>query len=88
MAENTPHTPDESVDPTETQPTRLQVFVNNHPRIAKVTAITGAVTSVAGAVVVAKTVQANRAHVEAAGEHAKEALNELSTAVSPDDTEA
>lgn len=89
MAENAPQTSPETPETDENvEPTRLQVFVNKHPRAAKITAIVGGVTAVAGAVHFTRTVQSNRAHVQQAGDHAKEALTELSTAVSPTDTEA
>lgn len=91
MAENKNETPkvvtvkDES---EETTPGRLQTFVNKHPRAAKIVAITGGVAAVLGTVQFARTVQANRKHLELASDHAKEALNELSTSVSPQDAEA
>lgn len=90
MAENPIKTPDAPVDPSteETEPTRLQVFVNKHPRAAKIVAITGAVTAVIGASHVTRTVSARRHHIVQAGDHAKEALDELSASVSPTDSEA
>lgn len=82
--DETTQTPEALTEPQlEVTPSRLQTFVNKHPRAAKVTAIIGAVTTAVGAVHLTRTVQANRRHVEQAGEHAKEALIDLSTAVSP-----
>lgn len=92
MAETTNETPSETNVPTdessEVQPSRLQNFVNKHPRAAKVAAITGAVGTAIGVVCMTKTLQANKEHLDAAGDHAKEALHELSTSVSPQDPEA
>lgn len=91
MDENTIQTPteaDATEQPTEVKPTRLQVFVQKHPRAAKVAAITGALTTLIGAVSLTKTVQSNRHHAIAAGDHAKESLDELAATVSPTDTEA
>lgn len=70
----------------EVKPTRLQSFVNKHPRAAKVVAITGAVTAALGAVQIARTAQANRHHAIAAGDHAQESLRELSATVTPQET--
>lgn len=92
MAENTQTQTAEVVadEPqAEVQPTRLQVFVNKHPRAAKVLAVVGVTGTAIGGVMVAKTVQANRKHVDQAVDHAQEAVAELSTAVTPQEpTEA
>lgn len=72
----------------ENAPTRLQNFVNKHPRAAKVTAIIGAVTTAAGALHFARTVHSNKEHLELAGAHASDALDELAATTSPDATEA
>jgi|KBSMisStaDraftv2_1062788.scaffolds.fasta_scaffold977147_2 hypothetical protein len=69
-------------------PTRLQSFVINHPRAAKVVAVTGAITAVAGAVAVTRNLRANRNELDSAAEHAELALSDLSSSVSPTDTEA
>lgn len=89
MEENTQTTPTADVTPVapEAQPTRLQNFVNKHPRAAKVVAITGAVTAAFGAVHFTRTVQANKDHAKAAGDHARDALNELANTASPTDTD-
>lgn len=90
-------TPNQTPEPvTITEPeleevpqTRLQSFVNKHPKAARLLAITGAVGTVAGAVHFTRTLHANKDHLELAGDHAKEALNELSTSTSPNpDAEA
>ncbi len=91
MAENkqtTPETivPDEPV--IEIAPTRLQAFVTRHPKAAKVVAITGAGLAAVGVVQVARTVKANKSHLEAAGEHMSEAASELSSSVTPASPEA
>lgn len=92
MAENNQNeTPENDIVDEETvQPTRLQTFVTNHPRAAKLIAITGGVTAVLGTGIVTATVMKNKQHVILAGDHAKDALSELSTSVSPTtaDTEA
>lgn len=74
----------EDVEPEleETQ-TRLQAFVNEHPRAAKLVAITGGVLAIAGGVHFTRTVKANRDHLSKAGDHAKGAVSELSNAASP-----
>lgn len=89
MTENTPQTPEIVVDetPVETEPTRLQKFVCNHPRAAKVIAITSAVTAAAGVAVTANTMRKNKSHLDQAADHAKEALHEVSESVSPTDTD-
>lgn len=69
------------------QPTRLQVFVNNHPRAARALAITGAVAAVAGVGTVANTARKNKHHLASAGDHVLEAGSEFSNAVSPDPSE-
>lgn len=90
MAENKNETPtvvNVNDEPEET-PGRLQVFVNKHPRAAKVVAISGGILAALGTVQIARTVHANRSHLELAGDHAKEAVSELSATVSPEDAEA
>lgn len=59
-------------------------FAVKHPRTAKVAAIVGSVTAVASVLTIANTVKKNRSHLEAAGDHAKGVLTEISDAVSPD----
>lgn len=86
MSEKTTTEPVEAVetDVEVVEPTRLQTFVTNHPRIAKVIAITGGVTAAVGAGVVANNMRKQRAHIIEAGHHAEQALMELSNSVSPD----
>lgn len=86
----TPEQPTEATitDQPENAPTRLQVFVNKHPRAAKVVAIVGAVTTAVGAVQITRTVRSNKEHLELAGDHASAALDELAATTSPDATEA
>ena len=88
MAENTPETPDVVIDETEVKQNFVSRFAVKHPRTAKVVAIAGAVTAVGGILTVANTVKKNKRHLELAGDHAKEALTELSSSVSPTDPEA
>lgn len=85
MAENvkTQAVPAETENTEDARPTRLQVFVSNHPRAAKVLAIVGVTGTAVGAVTVAKTVSANRKHVDQALGHTQAAMSELSTAVTP-----
>lgn len=83
MAENTQTSGAPAEPQPEAEPTRLQNFVAKHPRATKIVAITGAVSSVVGVVCVAKTVKSNKAHLELAGENAKEVLHELSATVDP-----
>lgn len=85
MAENNPKTlpADETVGEIEEKQNFVSRFAVKHPRVAKVAAITGGVTAVAGVLLTANTVRKNRNHLIAAGDHAKEALTELSTSVSP-----
>lgn len=74
----------ESTDEAEVvQQTRLQSFVNNHPRAARAIAITGAVVAAAGVGTVVNTARKNKHHLAAAAEHVHEAGSELSNAVSP-----
>lgn len=81
---NSNETPDiEIVDESEVQPNKLQKFVNKHPRAAKVVAIIGGVTAVAGVATVTNTMLKNKQHLELAKDHTKETLHELSEAVSP-----
>lgn len=67
----------------EAQPTRLQKFVNTHPRASRVLAITGAVAAVVGVGTVANTARKNKHHLDNAVDHVQEAGSELSAAVSP-----
>jgi hypothetical protein len=69
--------------PPEKQPNRLQRFVNTHPRAAKAAAITLAAVGVTGTVQFARTVKANRQHLEQASDAAKETLSELAATVDP-----
>lgn len=87
---------EQNTDPTTTdapkaevvvEPTRLQSFVNNHPRASRAIAITGAVLAVAGVGTVANTARKNRHHLDSAKDHVLEAGSELSNAVSPDPSE-
>lgn len=73
----------ESTDEVEIVPTRLQMFVNNHPRASRAIAIAGAVATVAGTVTIANTVRKNKHHLDNAADSAQDALQELSNAVSP-----
>lgn len=84
MAENNAQTAlKAAVEPeTQSEPTRLQRFVNNHPRTAKVVAITGTISAVAGAVALTKKLRSNRNELESAADHANEALNDISSSVS------
>lgn len=89
MAETNPKTtPATSKTEEKEAPSRLQVFVNNHPRAAKVAAITGGVTAAVGMVQIARTLRANKDHLSSAVEHAGEAVSEVAASVSPSDTEA
>lgn len=63
-------------------------FTNNHPRAAKVLAITGGIGTAVGAALLVGTVKSNKDHLDSAGEHAKEAVSELGASVTPGDTEA
>lgn len=65
------------------EPNRLQKFVLNHPRASKVVAIIGGTTAVLGTAVMTNTLRKNRHHLNSAAGEAKEALHELSEAVSP-----
>lgn len=71
----------------EVELTRLQRFVLKHPRAAKVVAITGAATAVAGVAITANTVRKNKHHLDQAADHAKDAFHEVSESVSPTDTD-
>lgn len=73
----------ESTDEVVVEPTRLQKFVNNHPRASRAIAIVGAVATVAGTVTIATTMQKNKHHLNNAADQAQGALSELSNAVSP-----
>ncbi len=90
MAENNTKLAEATENPAldEVDPTRLQVFVNKHPRAAKIVAVTGAVAAVVGVSHLTRTVAARKHHLAQAGDHAKEALDELSASVSPTDPEA
>lgn len=92
MAENTQETPVTVVeDETEEKtPNFIAKIALKYPRTTKVVAVIGGVTAAASVLTVASTVQKNRRHLELASDHAKEALHELSTSVSPstEDTEA
>lgn len=81
--QKTPPTDSQSED--EKAPSRLQNFVNNHPRAAKVVAVTGAATAAIGLVHITRTVKARKEHLVAAGEKAGEALSEVAASVSPTD---
>ena len=85
MTENTSQTTtiEMPTEPTLEEPTRLQKFVIQHPRAAKIVAITGAVTAVTGIVLVANTMRKNSDHLSNAGELSLEALQEMSESVSP-----
>jgi hypothetical protein len=87
MAETATQTPSHVVV-TEEKPSFLQRFAQSHPKTSRVIAIILAVFGVAGALTVAKTVRSNKAHLESAGDPATEALDELSSSVSPTDPEA
>ena len=93
MAEKNMQTPT-SVDPIveteEPKPNFLTKIATKYPRTTKVVAIAGGVTAVASVLTVANTVKKNRQHLELASDHAKEALHELSSSVSPspENTEA
>lgn len=86
MAENTSTEPTLEADVC-VEPEVKQNFVTKlavkHPRTAKVVAITGGITAVTGVLLTANTVRKNRRHLELAADHAKEALTELSSSVSP-----
>lgn len=80
---NQPTETDANAESETVQPTRLQVFVNNHPRASRVIAITGAVAAVAGVGTVANTARKNKHHLDAAAANVLEAGSEFSAAVSP-----
>lgn len=89
MDETTQTPTDQPSEATEeSQPTRLQYFVNQHPRAAKVVTLVGAAAAAVGVVQVARTVNARRDHLEAAGDHIGEAAREVAASVSPTDTES
>lgn len=67
----------------EVVPTRLQKFVNEHPRRARAIAILGGVASVGGTLLFATNLRKNKHHINAAGQHVLEAGSEISEAVSP-----
>lgn len=83
-------TPDASAAEAQLEtPGRLQMFVNNHPRAAKVAAAIGTAGTVVGGVLFVKTLQSNKDHLDAAADHVKGAATELSASVNPSgDTEA
>ncbi len=84
MTENNPNLATETPDvEVVVEPNFVQKFVNKHPRIAKVLAITGGVLAVAGTATVANTARKNKPHLDAAANHVIEAGSELSNAVSP-----
>lgn len=72
----------------ETKPNFVVRLVNRYPRTAKVVAIAGATTAAVGVALTANTIKNNRAHLELAADHAQDAFQELSTAVSPTDQTA
>jgi hypothetical protein len=90
MAEQTQNEAPETDVPVE--PEVKQNFVTRtavkFPRTARVVAITGGVVAVGGALIIGNTVKKNKRHLELAADHAQEALTELSSSVSPTDTEA
>lgn len=88
MAENTPETPsvDETAD-VEVKQNFIAKFAAKHPRAAKVIAIAGGTVAALGIANTVSTVAKNRAHLNAASDHAKETIRELSDAVSPTDTD-
>ena len=88
MAENTqtPEQPDANTDEQKVPfTTKLAI---RYPRATKVAVVTVSAVAVVGSAVIAITVVLIRKHVIEAGVHAKEALSELESAVSPTDTEA
>lgn len=86
MAETTDPTPEADVptDAPEEKQNFVSRFAVKHPRAAKVIAIAGGVTAAGGVLLTVNTAKKNRAHLEAAGDHAKGVLTEISDAVSPD----
>jgi hypothetical protein len=66
----------------------VQKLANRHPRTAKVLAITGVVTTAITVAGIVRTVRSNKDHLEAAGEHASEAMSELAATVDPASPEA
>lgn len=92
MAENTQQTP-ETVAEANVEEQKTNLFAKvacKYPRTTRVVAIVGGTTAVLSVLTIANTVKKNRQHLELASEHAKEALHELSTSVSPspENTEA
>ena len=83
--QTTPAQPVEVVEKNDNFVTR---FANKHPRTAKVVAIVGGVTAAGGVLLTANTVRKNSHHLDAAADNAKVALDHVSSAVSPTDTEA
>lgn len=91
MADDITQTPtDVPVVPAEVEetPTWLQRRVNNHPRAAKVTAVIGGSIAALGVVQFARTLHANKDHLDSAVDHAGQALNEVAASTSPTDAEA
>ena len=64
-------------------PSRFQNFVSNHPRAAKVAAVTGAIGTAVGGVLLVRTVKSNKDHLNSAAEHAGAALDEVTASVDP-----
>lgn len=80
----------ESAPETETieaevvvEPNRLQKFVLNHPRAAKVIAIAGGATALLGSAVMTNNVRKNRHRVVNAATDVSDAIHEIGEAVSP-----
>lgn len=90
MAETNPETTNAPAEPQvfEEKQTWLQARVNNHPRAAKVLAVVTATAAVAGVVQFARTLKANKPHLNAAADHAKAGLDEVAASVSFPDPEA
>lgn len=84
MTENNPTPATETSDvEVVVEENFVQKFVNKHPRLAKVVAITGGVLAVGGVATVANTARKNSHHLDNAGNLVLEAGSELSNAVSP-----
>lgn len=88
MAETDTNTEETATEQPEVSQNFVQKLANKHPRTAKVLAFTGLATTAIAVATVARTVRSNKDHLEAAGQHASEAVSELTATVDPASPEA
>lgn len=89
MTENHTQTPaDKQSEESENKPNWLQRQVNKRPRAAKFVAIAGGVLAVGGTAHFARTLRANKPHLDSAAGNVGEALGDLSAAVTPNGPDA